>query len=152
MASHADYFMTARAMYLEASGERVDGSPRIPMLAVGCSIRNRVAKNHGTFYGEVTRKWAISSVTAPGDPNLVKYPPESDAIWQLAQNLAQGVVDGELADVTGGANLYFNPAAIEAGKTFKLPDGRVIRFPIGWDASKVTFCCQYDDHYFFHEA
>ena len=70
-------------------------------------LTNR-AKSRGTsVYTEATRKWQFSSMTAPGDPNLILYPPANDAQWQQALELAQQMAAGTLEDITGGATSYY---------------------------------------------
>lgn len=144
--SHADYFMMALCLWREARGEGRPGQ-----VAVGCVVRNRTLRNHSTFYEEVVKPWQFSSITAKGDPQLSLYPLPMDAQWQQCSTLAQSIVNGEVQDVTGGATLYWNPKAIDPGKTFVTLAGQTVRFPKTWDADKVQETVQIGAHIFLRE-
>lgn len=118
MATQADYALTSICLYREARGEGNTG-----MTAVACVIRNRVNKRNSTFYAEVVRHLQFSSITAPGDPQLIVYPAESDASWQQAQLIAGNIIDGVVQDITVGSTLYYDDS---------------IAFPKSWDRSKVV--------------
>lgn len=84
-------------------------------------IANR-ARNRGTdLYTEATRYGQFSSMVPPMDAkltpvdirNLCRYPVASDPVWKLAQDLAAQAEDGSLADITGGATMYY---ALTMGK------------------------------------
>lgn len=113
----ADQFMTALCLWREARGEKIDG-----ITAVACVLRNRVNKHNSSYYAEVIKKWQFSSITAPGDPQLVIYPQSSDSDMMLCMNLAVMVAEGNIVDPTGGATLYYDDS---------------IKFPSSWDKSKV---------------
>lgn len=144
--THEDYCMTALALWREARGEGNTG-----MLAVACVIRNRFIKRNSTFYAEVIKPWAFSSITAKGDVQLGLYPAEPDLIWQQAKLTAANVIDNIVADITGGATLYWNPAGIESTKTFTLSDGSVVAFPSTWNAAVVAETCRIGAHIFLKE-
>lgn len=86
------------------------------MQSVMNVLMNR-AKNRGTsVYEEAVRKWQFSSMTAPGDPNLILYPSAHDLEWQTALDIASQANAGTLADITGGATSYYAPAGMPEGK------------------------------------
>lgn len=127
----ADLFMTALCMYREDRSGASAG-----MVAVGCVLRNRVARDKSTFYAEVVKRLQFSSITAPGDPELSLYPVTTDPSWVLAGKCALLVIDNEIADTTGGATLYYAES---------------IAFPKSWDRSKVRQTVSVGGQLFFEE-
>jgi len=121
------------------------------MTAVLCVIRNRVNKNKTTYYHECVKAWAFSSISAAGDPELSLWPAENDPSWLNAQNLAEKVIDGNIADITGGSTLYYAPKSIAEKATITLPDGSVINWPVNWKQDKVTFFGWIGDQVYFIE-
>jgi spore germination cell wall hydrolase CwlJ-like protein len=142
----ADYFLCALALWREARGEGQNG-----MTAVACVIRNRTAKRSSSYYDEVVRPWAFSSISAKGDPQLNSFPVHYDPIWQAAQMIAKNVIDGILTDNTGGATLYWNPAGITSSKTFTLADGGTVKFPQTWNLAVVRETVKIGQHIFLKE-
>src|ERR1017187_7315035 len=132
--THSDYSMSALAAWKEARG---DGNTA--MTAVLCVIRNRVNKTGSTPFAQVVKPWAFSSITAKGDPELTLWPHDGDPQWQQAQLLAQNILDGLTADITGGATLYIAPKSLAPGTTvpYTLPDGTIIPFPQSWNQDAV---------------
>jgi len=116
--THADYALTALCLWREARGEGNTG-----MLAVACVIRNRVQKNNSTYFAQVVKPWAFSSITAHGDPQLTVFPKESDPSWIQAQLIATNVLDGGVNDITNGATLYYDDS---------------ISFPKSWNRDAVV--------------
>lgn len=102
MPTHADYAITALTLWREDRGGGTAG-----MTAVACVLRNRVRAGKHSFYEVCTLKWQFSALTAPGDPELVLWPSVNDAEWIQAQQLASDFIDGDPADITGGATHYF---------------------------------------------
>jgi N-acetylmuramoyl-L-alanine amidase len=104
--------------------------PVATQQAVGCSIRNRVNKPSwwGTDWTSVIcKRLQYSSMTAQGDPNLIRWPIPTDTSWQSCMEVAQSVYDGTLADMTDGATNYYSvsipaPSWTEA-MTFTLQSG-----------------------------
>lgn len=141
-----DYAMTALCLWREARGEGQTG-----MTAVACVIRNRVMKHNSTYLAEVTKKWAFSSMTAPGDSQLILYPTVNDAVWITSQLAAQTVIDGDSTDITSGATLYWNPNGIQSTKTYTLPDGTVVKFPQSWNVDATQFAVKIGNHIFLRE-
>lgn len=125
-----DRYETAVCVWREARGEGLAG-----MAAVACVIRNRVLRHKTTFAGEVMRKWAFSSMTAPSDPQLHLVPGGRDHAWLQAQSVAEAVIAG-LRDTTGGATLYYDDS---------------IPFPKAWDHSKVEATVKLGRLNFFRE-
>lgn len=85
--------------------------PLAVQQAIGCSIRNRV--NSPRWWGNswstvICLKYQYSSMTNPGDPNLVRWPLASDPSWIQCMGVAQEVYDGTLTDSTSGATNYYD--------------------------------------------
>lgn len=102
-----DYYqvMLALTMWREARGEGREG-----MRAVGHVIRNRVNKWMGDWDHIITQKWQFSSMTAPGDSQLVAWPDSPDERFETAMQLAEGIYSGmDHEDISGGALYYRNP-------------------------------------------
>jgi spore germination cell wall hydrolase CwlJ-like protein len=89
------------------------GGGTLGMQSVINVLQNRAAKRGTSVYEEAVRKWQFSSMTAPGDPNLILYPTlhastSTDYLaWEEAQKLATQAAEGTLADLTGGATSYY---------------------------------------------
>lgn len=105
--------LLALALWREARGQYHD----IDILrAIAWSIRNRVtrgSKDDGTFWGKswsgvLGFKFQYSSLTAPGDANLVKWPLPDDPSWLVCMDVACEVYNGGMVDVSGGATHYFS--------------------------------------------
>jgi N-acetylmuramoyl-L-alanine amidase len=81
------------------------------MTAVGCSIRNRVTRP--AWWGKdyiavITKKWQYSSIAAPADPQLIKYPQTGDLQFDQALLIAEWVLNGTVANPMPGADSYFD--------------------------------------------
>lgn len=96
--------LLALVIWREASGEGPEG-----MQAVGCVVRNRAAKAGGDYSAVITKKWQFSSMTAPGDGALIRWPAATDKAFETARDIADHIYDGTLPDITGGATSYRNP-------------------------------------------
>lgn len=107
----ADYdrIMLALTMWREARGEP---NRHDDMRAVGHVIRNRVLLGWGDWDHVMTKKWQFSSLTAPGDSQLVVWPDSPDAAFDDAMQIADVVYDGSDPDNTNGATHYFNPNVV----------------------------------------
>jgi len=121
--SWQDWYKIALALTIwrEASGEGRTG-----MRAVGHVIRNRVNAKWGDWDHVITAKWQFSSLTAPGDPMLVKWPDSPDPSFETAMSLADQIYDGSDPDITDGAVLYCNPKHIDKDGWF---DREVLQKP-----------------------
>jgi hypothetical protein len=121
------------------------------MQSVMNVILNR-AKARGTDpYTECVRPLQFSSLTAKGDPELALWPTGADPQWRVALGMAEQATNGTLADLTGGATLYYAPASIQTTARFALPDGTEIPFPQGWNAEAVTYTATIGGQAFFRE-
>lgn len=111
-----DYYkaMLALTMWREARGEGREG-----MRAVGHVIRNRV--RNGTF-GDwdhvITSKWQFSSISAPGDAQLVRWPDSPDDRFALAMQLTDAIFEDNDPDITSGSLWYANLDFVPASSTF----------------------------------
>lgn len=98
-----DKALLALTLWREAQGEGREG-----MQAVGCVIRNRAVQ--GVPWTTVmSKKWQFSSLTAPGDAMLIRWP-VNDLAFTTAMDLVDGIYNNSLPDNTGGATHYRNPA------------------------------------------
>lgn len=98
--------LLALLIWREAEGEPIEGK-----IAVGWVVRNRAFHtNPPDWSGVMTKKLQFSSLTAPGDACLVKWPTAISYAWIDAMTAAEGVYTGALADPTGGATHYVNLA------------------------------------------
>ena len=98
----------ARALWGEARGEGVAG-----MVAVANVIMNRVADRRwpNSIRGVVLQPRQFSAFN-DGDPNkaLALAADLSTPLFPEAPAIAAAAIKGELADLTSGANHYFNPS------------------------------------------
>lgn len=99
-------FLLALCLWREARGEVLASKQ-----AVASSIRNRTLRP--SWWGNdiasvVTKRLQYSSMTAPGDPNLVQYPVENDTAWLACVEIAGDALDGTLPDTASGATSYFD--------------------------------------------
>ena len=97
--------LLALACWREARGE----TPQV-QLAMCCSVRNRVT--HPGWWGHdwksvILAPWQYSSFN-PSDPNSTKYPETNDPIFQQCLKAAQYAMTLKLADVSFGADSYFD--------------------------------------------
>src|SRR5512135_2890358 len=98
--------IVALTLWREARGEG-----EIGMRAVACSIRNRVNRPSwwGNDYGSVvTKRLQYSSMSAPGDPQLSRYPDAMDPAFAQALDLADDLIHDEPIDnpVVGADSFY----------------------------------------------
>lgn len=101
----ADQWITALCLWREARGGGV-----AEMTAVAWVIHNRVIYRRSDYTTQVLAKWQFSSMSAPGDPQLWKFPEENDASGKIAWDVAQKVIAVRISDPTGGADLYYDDA------------------------------------------
>jgi N-acetylmuramoyl-L-alanine amidase len=107
----------ALCLWQEARGEPVEG-----MAAVACVILNR-AKKHGKDVKDVViQPWQFSgfnvnhagvSLDPNGPKSLTPIAHGPAALWERAAVIAKLALAGCLADNTGGASHYFNPAVVQ---------------------------------------
>ena len=101
----AEQLILALTVYREAANEPDHGR-----IAVAWTLRNRVQhpKWWGRdFYGVATAKWQYSSISAPGDNQLGKWPKWDDPIFQRCLEIAGAVIAGAIAHPMPGADSYY---------------------------------------------
>lgn len=79
--------------------------------AVGQSVLTRV--HHPGWWGDgvmavLFKKAQYSSLTHPGDPNLVRWPLETDQSWWDCLRIAELVLDGDAPNPCPGADSYWS--------------------------------------------
>ena len=98
-------FLLALCIWREARGQGYNG-----MFAVACSIRNRVLRPAwwGRSYAEcITKKWQYSSVAAPGDPQLIRFPArQTEEGFDIALLAANDAISGKPSPVDGADSYY----------------------------------------------
>lgn len=144
--THADYFMMALCLWREARGEGNEG-----MTAVGCVVRNRVERDNSSYYAEIVKPWQFTSISVKADPEIALWPMGNDPQWAQAVQLSQAICDGTVADITGGATLYWNPKAIESDHVIELRDGSTVPFPQTWSIHAVQETVVIGQHVFLRE-
>lgn len=122
------------------------------MQSVANVILNRAAAHRTSVWAVCTKKLQFSSLTAPGDPELVLWPADSDPQWQMALNLATQALNGTLADLTGGAMDYYAPKGQKWAARITLSDGEVIPFPDSWNKNAVAYTVTIADQVFFRDV
>ncbi len=108
----SEYEVMARTIYGEARGEyaRIDGG-LAALIAVGNVILNRVHSR--TWFGLTVQAVCLKpyqfSCWNVGDVNRLKLiqVPESDALYALCLMVAKGLVNGQIPDLTKGADHYY---------------------------------------------
>jgi N-acetylmuramoyl-L-alanine amidase len=99
-----DIIITALTLYREARGEL-----EAVRIGVACVIRNRVHArwiSDQTYQDVCVHPWQFSGMTAPGDPNLIKWPRSPDGAWLGCLAVAEGIVKEQTADTVAGAVFY----------------------------------------------
>lgn len=100
-----DLHLLALVTWRESRGESYETK-----FGVACSIRNRVQdpKWWGNSYRTVILKpYQYSSFNA-NDVNSTKFPLASDSTWLESLEAAGCIINGGMADTTGGATHYFD--------------------------------------------
>lgn len=124
---HAEAFFLALTIWREASNQ-----PPRAQAAVGQSILTRV--HHPGWWGRdvqsvVTKRWQYSALTAPGDPNLVRWPASDEAAWWRVVELAYAILDGRADNPTPNADSYHDTSIAPPAWTARAFDcGRVGAF------------------------
>jgi hypothetical protein len=101
-----DVFYLALVIWREARGASHDAQ-----VAIGWTVMNRVARPGwwGTTIDEIsTKRFQFSSLTAPGDPQLVKWPVCSDASWLACLGVAYDILHGDEPTMFPGADSYYD--------------------------------------------
>ena len=140
----------AIAAWKENRGGLTPGMKSVINVIVNRSTRDKV-----TPYTEATRRLQFSSVTAPGDPELVIWALDQDPQWLNALFMAQQAAGGILEDITNGSVDYYAPKALTADRIdpvpYTLPDGTSVPFPKGWNRTKLVFEVEIAGQLFFRE-
>ena len=102
----ANLIFLALCVWRESRGESAEAQ-----LAVAYSILQRVAR--GGWWGTdvqsvIGKKWQYSSMTAPGDPNLIVWPQSNDPSWDACLNVAQAALTCSQPNPAPGADSYFD--------------------------------------------
>lgn len=92
--------LLALCMWREARGEGLEG-----MTAVGLVIQNRVRRWNQSWSSVIVGKNQFSSMTVPGDSQLVVWP-TNETLFQQAYMKAWDIFKGECPDITNGALYY----------------------------------------------
>lgn len=90
-------------------------------IAIGHVINNRAKAGWfgGNQYMNVVAKDQFSSMTIPDDPQLDKYPLESDTEFQKVLANIDALFENELLDRTGGALYYADLSFIQENGWFQ---------------------------------
>ena len=108
----SDEQLLALCIWREARGEMNLGK-----RAVGCVVRNRVAKQSWMghdWQSVILKPYQFSSFNAPPrakitDPNEAKWPEDDEADWLDCLDAAREVIDPTSGDVTNGGLYYYSP-------------------------------------------
>jgi N-acetylmuramoyl-L-alanine amidase len=98
--------LLALVIWREARGE----GPKA-MMAVGCAIRNRVERPiwwGKDYISVITKKWQFSSMAAPGDMQLIRYPQAGDSAFEQALQIAEWVISGIVSNPFPGADSFYD--------------------------------------------
>jgi N-acetylmuramoyl-L-alanine amidase len=100
------HVLLALVIWREARGE----GP-LCMTAVACSIRNRVSRPGWwgkDYISVISKKWQYSSMSAPGDPQLIIYPQIGDAAFDKALEIADQVINEVVKNPVPGADSFYD--------------------------------------------
>lgn len=110
------------AAWKEARGE---ADPHLSMRAVMHAIVNSARLRKMELVDQILYPLYISSLTAPADGQLTKWPKANDPLFGFCLSVVDAVVDGTDEDPTEGATNYFNPHIVLpnwAAKMVKIKD------------------------------
>ena len=106
-----DYGTYEHALLSLVVWREAQGETRAAKIAVAFSILNRVdnPKWWGTSIGAViAKKWQYSSMAAPGDPNLIKYPLPQDLSFQDSMSAVNAALAAGAINTVPGADSYYD--------------------------------------------
>ena len=126
--------MLALVMWREARGEGRDGQ-----RAVGHVVRNRHKAGWGSVVECIVKKNQFTSMSVPGDGQLVRWPLLSDSTFLNTLHDAQRVLDGSDGDLTGGALYYANLEIATSGWFFDKIAGDAVGHPVTTVIGRHTF-------------
>lgn len=125
----ANRFVLGLMIYREAAGEPYEGK-----VAVGYTVINR-AEHPGWWgddpYSVITKPWQYSSMTAPGDPMTVKWPPLTDPTFLTCLRIAGDVYERRIPNPTPGCDSYYAAWMDAKGMTPKWADPKRFVAQIG---------------------
>ncbi|MFH1739488.1 MAG: cell wall hydrolase [bacterium] len=104
MKESVNIIFLALLIWREARGESVGVK-----IAVAWVVRNRVNKPAWwgrSWMGVIFKPWQFSGLTATGDPNLSKWPHETEPAWLDSLEAAERVYNGTVDDPTNDATYY----------------------------------------------
>jgi len=84
--------------------------PYVGKVAVGWTVRDRV--EHPKWWGDsytavMAKKWQYSSLAAPGDPQLIRWPVWPDPSFTECLRAADAVIHGTAPNPCPGADSYY---------------------------------------------
>ena len=87
------------------------GEPPEAQVAVGYSVMNRVERP--SWWGKsldeiIGKKWQYSSMSAPGDPQLILFPKFDSPTWLEAIGIARSVLYKTETNIVPGADSYYD--------------------------------------------
>ena len=92
----------------------------------------------------IFKKWQFSSLTAPGDSNLVRWPATTDKSWQDSLLQAETALLGLIKNPVSGADSYYDisikPPAWTAAPARKVKQiGRLVFYDVSrdWEADQL---------------
>jgi spore germination cell wall hydrolase CwlJ-like protein len=131
-----DYIVNLLALvtWREARGEGPDG-----MRAVAHVIKNRALAWKKDIVQIITDRLQFSSMTTPGDSQLIAWPQENDQRFEMALQIAEKVFDGEDVDNTGGALYYANLKTATSGWFFENIINKPLQHPKTAEIGHHTF-------------
>ena len=106
-----DYSTYEQALLALVVWREARGETRQAKIAVAFSVLNRVdsPKWWGTSIGAViAKKWQYSSMAAPGDPNLIKYPLPHDLSFQDSMSAVNAALTPGAINTVPGADSYYD--------------------------------------------
>jgi hypothetical protein len=127
------------------------------MQSVVNVLQNRAKRRKTSPYAEAVRRLQFSSLTAPGDPQLVLWPAdEGDLTWVAALNIAEQAAAGTLPDLVLGATMYYAPRALakadQSTQPFVVPGtGQSVVFPRTWNRDRLQYVKTVSNQLFFLE-
>jgi len=97
--------LAALCIWREASNQAYSA-----MLGVAFVLRNRITPAHDLVH-VITQHAQFSSMTIPGDPNLVRWPQSGDSAFAACCTAIETVFGGgtSVPDPTHGATFYYSP-------------------------------------------
>lgn len=99
-------YLLSIVVWREARGES-----RPAKIAVACSILNRVIRP--SWWGDsisavISKKWQYSSMSASGDPNLIRWPSRPDPAFEECMAVVDDVLAQRIKNPMPGADSYFD--------------------------------------------